>query len=444
MLAQALARRRWVRRREHWPRERIEAYQRERVRAIVAHAAAHSRYYRRLYGGPIAGPDVQLTELAAVRKPDLMAHFDAVVTDERLRLDAVRRHAETLTGDSCYLRDYRVMASSGSSGVPGIYVWHRRDWLALLSIAMRVSDRLGYGPRLPRLKVVSISAPSPRHMSYRLARSLDIGITRRFHLDATTPIETLVDAVAGIRPDILATYPSIAAALASAQLDGALDIAPGAVSVSSELCSPEMRARIAKAWGIRPVEVYAMTEAGVVATSCEHGTLHAHEDSVVLEPVDRDLRPVPPGEPGERTLVTSLLNRTQPMIRLEVSDQFALGTSPCPCGRGLQSIERFLGRADDMLTLPAADGSGTISLHPVHLRSLLGGIDGIDGYQVTLRGTTLSVDVLAGDAAVAGSLKGRIDEALSERGVGRVEIRVNRVDALERERGGKLKLVRVE
>lgn len=444
MLGHALGRRPSVRRREYWTRERIEACQRARLGAIVARASTRSHYYRRLFGGPVSGSDVQLTELPAVSKPDLMAHFDEVVTDERLRLGAVCEHVDALTGDSCYLRDYRVMASSGSSGVPGIYVWHRRDWLALLSIAMRVSDRLGYGPRLPRLKVVSISAPSPRHMSYRLARSIDIGITRRVHLDATASIESLVDALAAIRPNILATYPSIAAALASAQLDGALDISPSAVSVSSELCSPEMRARIATAWGVRPVEVYAMTEAGVVATSCEHGMLHANEDSVVLEPVDRDCRPVPPGVPGEKTLVTSLLNRTQPIIRLEVSDQFAFGTSPCPCGRGLRTIERFLGRSDDMLTLPAADGSGTISLHPVHLRTLLGSMGELNGYQITLRGTTLSVDVLASDAGVVEHLKGRIEEALGERGVGRVDIVVQRVDALERERGGKLKLVRVE
>ena len=442
MLAQALNRRRAVLRRERWPAGRIAGYQRQRLEDIVAHASRHSRFYRERYGGPIDAADVQLESLPAITKQQWMAGFADVVTDDRLRLDALRDHLDTLDGDETYLGQYRVMASSGTTGAPGVYVWSRADWLALLVIAMRVSDRLGYGPRWPRLRVANIVAPVPRHMSYRISVSLDVGVTRRHRLDASRPIGELVEAVGRIKPDILTAYPSIAAALAGAQLAGDLDIAPSAISVSGEVCTPDMRARIIAAWGVAPFNVYAMTEAGVVAMSCEHGTLHAHDDAVIMEPVDEQLRPVPPGVPGDKLLVTSLLNRTQPVIRMQVSDQFAWATTTCPCGRGLRGIEQFHGRADDVLTLPAADGSGDVTLHAVHLRSLLGNLRGVDGYQVTLRGRALEIDLLGDGTGLVDLVERRVGETLRERGVGDIDIHVARVDALAREQSGKLKLVR--
>ena len=46
--------------------------------------------------------------------------------------------------------------------------------------------------------------------------------------------------------------------------------------------------------------------------------------SRIVENVDADGRPVPDGEPGARLLVTSLFNRTQPLIRLELADAVTL------------------------------------------------------------------------------------------------------------------------
>ena len=42
----------------------------------------------------------------------------------------------------------------------------------------------------------------------------------------------------------------------------------------------------------------------------------------IVELVDADNRPVPPGVPSARVLVTNLTNLTQPLIRYELNDVF--------------------------------------------------------------------------------------------------------------------------
>ncbi len=52
--------------------------------------------------------------------------------------------------------------------------------------------------------------------------------------------------------------------------------------------------------------------------------LHVAEDVVVLEVVDELGLPVPPGTPGYKVLVTSLIGRTVPLIRYELADSVTL------------------------------------------------------------------------------------------------------------------------
>ena len=57
-------------------------------------------------------------------------------------------------------------------------------------------------------------------------------------------------------------------------------------------------------------------------TACAHG-IHLPDDLCLVEIVDRDGRAVPPGQPGERILVTNLYNPALPLIRFEVTDEVA-------------------------------------------------------------------------------------------------------------------------
>jgi phenylacetate-coenzyme A ligase PaaK-like adenylate-forming protein len=75
-----------------------------------------------------------------------------------------------------------------------------------------------------------------------------------------------------------------------------LAIAPRQIVLVGEVLSDEVTGRIAEAWTIEPFQVYASTEALMLASeSPDRVGLHISEDLVALEVVDEHNRPVPPG-----------------------------------------------------------------------------------------------------------------------------------------------------
>jgi phenylacetate-CoA ligase len=76
--------------RDRWSREELLAFQRERVRALIRHAAIHSPYYREVLGADAA--ERPLSELPTLPKSTMMAEFERIVTDPRLRLTDLRTH----------------------------------------------------------------------------------------------------------------------------------------------------------------------------------------------------------------------------------------------------------------------------------------------------------------------------------------------------------------
>ena len=127
-----------------------------------------------------------------------------------------------------------------------------------------------------------------------------------------------------IRDRFLNVYPSAAMRLAEEQEAGRLRLSLTGMSTSSELRSPAMTERLTAAFGVQPFDVYATTE-GLFGAECErHDGIHLFDDANVVENVDEDGEPVPPGTPGARLLVTNLHNFVQPIIRLAVADVMTL------------------------------------------------------------------------------------------------------------------------
>ena len=79
--------------------------------------------------------------------------------------------------------------------------------------------------------------------------------------------------------------------------------------------------------------------------SCSAGRgMHLSDDLFVIEPVDGQGDPVPPGERAAKVYVTNLYNRVQPLIRYELTDEITVLDGPCPCGVTLLRIDDIQGR----------------------------------------------------------------------------------------------------
>ncbi|MEX2107403.1 MAG: hypothetical protein WD827_00790 [Solirubrobacterales bacterium] len=412
---------------DQWSLEQLRAHQRQRLLAIVRYAAANSPYYRERFAGIELSDDLDLAALPRLDKATMLENFDDLVTDRRLTLAGVEQHLTELEGadsrtDPMLFGEYRAMASGGTSGRRGVFVYGRDDWTEVLAGGpMRVQKSyFHFGPRLPRRRFATIFADHPLHMTGRINRSLDVGVHRFLRLDARMSHGELVEALNAFGPEGLTTYPSTAALLAERQLAGELRIHPQMVFTSGEVRTPEMEERIVEAWGRTPFNNYGATEIGPYgAAECDrHTGLHLFEDQVLLEVVDDDYRPVPAGEPGSRLLLTNIFNRTQPLIRYELNDLLTVSPDPCPCGRPFPLLRSIAGRSDDVLEMPAAEG-GTIKVHPLTLRSPLAGIATLSEYRIVYGAGELRVKaVLNGaDGRVCGEIEAKLGAALAERGV---------------------------
>jgi phenylacetate-CoA ligase len=153
----------------------------------------------------------------------------------------------------------------------------------------------------------------------------------------------------------LTSYATVTKLLASEQEAGRLRINPVLVLLVAEGLAPDEYDRIARVFDTKVGNSYAASECPFLSYSCGHGWLHVNSDWVVLEPVDADYRPVPPGQQSHTVLVSNLANRVQPILRYDLGDSVLQRPDPCPCGNPLPAI-RVQGRAADLLTLSTKQG----------------------------------------------------------------------------------------
>lgn len=445
----ALRESRRLERHDAWGRGRLGDHRRELLLGMLRHAKARSPHYREALAGVALDDDLDVAELPTLDKGTLLERFDEIVTDPRLTLAGVESHLEGIasgTGDERLLGSYRAMASGGTTGRRGVFVYGAADWTRVLGGLMRwTGSYLGLAPRLPRRRrLAAVVADSPLHMTARMGRSLDTGVHRILRLDARTPLPRLAEELDAFRPEGLTGYSSVVALLADEQIAGRLRIDPVTVATTSEVRTPEMEQRIVAAWGRKPFNGYATTETGMLATDCDrHAGMHVLEDLALLEVVDGECRPVAPGTPGAKVLVTNLVNRTQPLIRFELTDLVTVSPDPCPCGRPFPVLSSVDGRSDDILSLPAR-GGGTVAVHPLTLRSPLAGMASLRQYRIVHdhRGLTVEAVLRPGARDVSAEVARRLGDALSDRGVEPPAIAVVPVAAIERHPGsGKAKLV---
>lgn len=446
--ALALARRKAAR--DRWPPERIRAFQSARFGALARHAARRTRLYAALYAGIDLSDPLDPSRLPETGKRLLMERFEEGVTDPRLTRARVLDHATQLSGDALLDGAYRVIATTGTSGLRGHFVYDRSAWRAVLADTLRWNAMIGLSPRLPRRpRIASIGADSPLHVTSRIALSCDAGLFRILRLPATEPVSTLAAALGRFQPDALLGYPSLLAQLALEQLDGRLAIRPRLISTHSETLTTEMRARIRSAWGLEAFDHYGLTEAPHVAAECPaHRGLHLFEDSVLVEPVDERGAAVPPGAEAARWLLTNLTNRVQPIIRYAVDDVVMLGEDSCACGRPGRLLVAIGGRREDALRLPAASGGDPAVVSPHAVALAIEAVAEIAEYAVAQEGARVIVAVVPRRGAAAEAARAAAAAALSAglraAGAAPEAVDVRLVDALPRSRDriGKLRLVR--
>jgi phenylacetate-coenzyme A ligase PaaK-like adenylate-forming protein len=354
--------------------------QKHRLAALLRAAAAAPRY-RPLLRGRAAQP-WRLADLPVTSKRELMKDFEASITDPEIRLESLRRFlsAPERIGEP-YLGRYWVWESSGSSGEPGLYV-HDEAAMAVYDVLeagrrdsprpwVRWFDPLFLGERFAFVGATGGHFAS--HVCVQRLHRVNPLVTQQWKsLSILQPLPDLVSALNSLQPTILATYPTAAAMLAEESRSGRLRLRLQEVWTGGETLGAGMRSVIEQAFGCALRNSYGASEFLPIAWECSAGRLHVNADWVILEPVDAQHRPVPPGQLSHTTLLTNLANHVQPIIRFDIGDRIVLSgpdTPRCSCGSAMPVVD-VQGRRDDTLMVRGRAGR-PVPLLPLALTTVL-------------------------------------------------------------------------
>jgi phenylacetate-CoA ligase len=423
------------------PASAWQAHQAARLDRLLADVAPRSRLYRErlAQAGRDGNPLARLRCVPAVRKRELMSDFDAWVTDPAISLPELRAFVrDCAQRGEAFLGRYLVWESSGSSGEPAVFVQDERS----LAVADALEAARGPIAQLatvaPRLALVGATEGHfASVVSFERLRRLNPWLalnSRSFSF--LQPVERLVEQLNAFRPQVLASYPSMAWVLSQEQRAGRLRIALQALWTGGETLTPAARAILSGCFGVPVRDSYGASECLWIASECRHGRLHVNADWVVLEPVDAHGHPVPLGQVGATTLLTNLANEVQPIIRYDLGDRVRFIPGACDCGSHLPAIE-VQGRSDDVLTFTDVRGDA-VHLAPLALSTVLEDEAGVFDFRLCASGEhALRLDLFGCAVAQKARAAAALRDYLSRIRLGRVRIEVNTACCGSRGRSGK-------
>ena len=346
-------------RQQRMDRAALQGLQAEKLRRIVRHAYAHVPYYRRLFDGAGIDPEGirtadDLERVPLTTKADLQAAGpDSILSD-------------------AYPRDRLLTErTSGSTGQPFTVHFDRPFVGTRNALFLRALGAAGYVPG-QRLLLVTDERPKPppAWMNWRYALNLD-------------GPEALLQAFETFRPHVVygcvTPLRNMAIALEKRPETPSDAWRPNAVVTTAESLDAPTRRRLKAAFGADVIDVYGLTETGMLAWECGwHTGYHLSEDTAVVELLPQAV----PGA-GHPLVVTNLDLLGMPFIRYRTGDlvQAADAAVPCPCGRAFKRLSRIEGRLVDCLKLASG---GVVS--PYSLVKVLGPVPGLDRYRVVQTG----------------------------------------------------------
>ena len=346
----------WENRPRYWDPERVQALQDRRFRQFLPYVMEHSPFYRKKYRGIDPGT-CSLTDLPPTNKMELMAHFDNVVTDREIHRDDVEHWVDNPeNATKLFLGRYPVCHTSGSQGQAMLIIQSPLTLELLFAFQMirgNVSYQLGPLEAIRRAlnpgRIAVIALKRGFYPSASAWEHMPPSVGNFVRVERLAPTDPdLIAKLNDYRPTVLVAYASV---LENLLLDAPrLDLAPDLRQIvsNSETLSARSRGQLHEAFGVPILDNYSCGECAIVSTGCATDPgAHVNADWVMLEVVDEQYRPVPPGETGHKVLLTHLANNVQPFIRYELNDRVVMATTPCHCGNHLPRIERIEGRTAD-------------------------------------------------------------------------------------------------
>lgn len=395
-----------------------------RLRTLLGHAGRHVPYYRDLFArlgfDPAKVRDLRdLRCLPILRKADISARRD----DFRSAVAGPLQRCNT----------------GGSSGEPLIFYLGKAR--VSHDVAAKWRATRWWGVDIGEVEVVVWGSPielgaQDRWRAWR-DRLLRSTLLPAFQMSANR-LDAYLRRLQRLRPRMLFGYPSSLCHLvrhAQAQRVPLDTLGVRVVFVTAERLYEDQRTLLATAFGCPVANGYGGRDAGLIAHQCPEGGMHLSAEDIIVEIVDQAGQPVPDGTLGA-IVVTHLASADFPFIRYATGDVGALGTAPCPCGRGLPLLHSLEGRSTDFVV--ARDGT---VMHGLALIYILRDIAQVRAFKIVQESLLLTRVLLVCAPALAEDTRHRIAAQFKARLGAEVAIDISEVPEIAAEASGKYRYV---
>jgi phenylacetate-CoA ligase len=320
-----------------WSAEEIRRYQAERFQRFVAHAVATVPFYRERFAAVGLEPSAvrsfeDFRALPILTKEEAQEHAHELISTAVPAKQQVWTHTSGTTGGA--LRFPTTMIGIQEQWA----VWWRyRRWHGI-----QRDTWCGYfGGR----SVVPATESNPPFWRYNRAGKQIL--FSGYHMSPAN-LPSYVDELRRRKPPWLFGYPSLLSLLASHFLEAGIDLGYQVrwITIGAESLLAHQADAIARAFGVRPLQHYGMTEAVANISECELGALHVDEDFAPVEFVALD------GGSVHKVVGTNYSNPATPLLRYEMQDLVTLRRdADCACGRAGRVVESLDGRIEDYVVL---------------------------------------------------------------------------------------------
>lgn len=316
-----------------------------RFRELVAFVQETSPWYRKVIEENKIDPKrCQPADFPIMTSAVFKENFDDIVTDRaitRSNLDTFIKEAPS-TKD-LYLGRYHVVLSSGSSGVPGVYV-HTTD---------EVINGMSYGALHRQVKLrtrTSFIGPVDAHdMGAAVMGLMDnwpqrlLFNTRNF--DISMPWAQIIAGLNEHQPKVISGYKHYLMALADEARAGNLKIQPDLVESGGEPLFPQEREILRSTFRCEIANSYGSSEVNLMGVALNDWEgIYLFEDDLLFE-----LGP-------DSTCVTNLFNKTMPLIRYQFDDVLIPVDVSSP-RMPFQVVSETIGRSQELITFETGEGN---------------------------------------------------------------------------------------
>ena len=406
-------------------REGIEQLQEQKLASLLRAAHQHCPWHRERLMAAGIDPEGQVS-LADLQRLPTMDKQDAVTHGEQMVWRGVPGGAFQYN-------------TGGSSGQPLIFSYGRRRQASDAAGRMRARRWWGVEPGDP--EVYLWGAPVELDKTDRI-KALRDRLVNQLVLNAFEMSPGRMDdytrAIQSFQPHCLYGYASSVALLAAHVLDRGMRLRLPRLKVVCTTGEPlfdHQRDLIGEVFGAPVANEFGSRDIGFTAHETPQGQLLLMSESIILEVLDKQGRPVAPGESGE-AVMTALESNAQPFIRYRTGDVVRLSEAPCRAGRGLHVIDDVLGRTTDFIM--RADGT---IMHALAVIYVLRAVPGVGEFKIVQHSLQdLEVQVVPNARWDEGG-RAAIESGLQQRLGTDVRIAIRLVEAIPPEASGKHRYV---